>query len=91
MSISDFSAVFGMIAVALTGAGTGAKYYGEAEYISRHAPAPYDDVYLKISTQNLKLLYDAQDELAKLETVTNPTNAQIARIATLRERIRNLK
>ena len=91
MNISDLGTVFGMIIVALGGAGTGATFYMEARYIEKTDPPPYNEVYVLIATQNLKLLYDAEDELDSLLRLPNPTNAQIARIATLKERIRNLK
>jgi len=91
MSISDFSAVFGMIVVALSGAGTAGKYYTDKEFISRNDPPPYDTVYVLVSAQNLKLLYAAQDELEELNSRAVCDDACIARKATLKERIRNLQ
>lgn len=91
MTIQDFGAVFSMIVVALGGAGTAGKYYTDNEFITRDEPAPYNDVYVLVSTQNLKLLYDAEDELEKLKARAVCDEDCIARKATLRERIRNLK
>ena len=91
MNISDLGTVFGMIVVALGGAGTGTSFYLEAKYIAKEDPPPYNETYVLIATQNLKLLYDAEDELDTLLRLPNPSNEQIARIATLKERIRNLK
>ena len=91
MNLQDVGTVFGMIVVALGGSGTAGNFYLNAKYIAKADPAPYNEIYVLISSQNLKLLYDAEDELLVLESIPNPTNAQIARIATLKERIRNLK
>ena len=91
MTISDFSAVFGMIIVAMGGAGTGVKYYTDNEFISRSEPAPYNQVYVLVSAQNLQLLYAAQDELEKLNTRSVCDTDCVARKATLKERIRNLQ
>jgi hypothetical protein len=91
MTISDFSAVFGMIVVALSGAGTAGKYYTDNEFISRDDPAPYNDVYVLVSAQNLKLLYEAEDELEKLRARDVCDKECIERKATLKERIRHLK
>ena len=56
MTISDFGTVFGMMIVGLTGLGTGGDFYLQAKYISKDDPAPYNDVYVLVSAQNLKLL-----------------------------------
>jgi hypothetical protein len=91
MNISDIGTVFGMIVVALGGASTGATFYMEAKYITRAEPAPYGDIYVELSAQNLNLLYAAEDELGRLNARKNCDSECIARKATLKERIRNLK
>jgi len=90
MNLQDIGAVFSMIVVAVGGAGTAGKYYTDNEFISRTDAAPYDDVYVKVASQNLKLLYDAEDELEHLNSREVCDEQCIARKATLKERIRNL-
>jgi len=91
MNISDLGAVFGMIVVAVGGAGTAGQYYAEKEFVSKTDPPPYDSVYVLVASQNLQLLYSAQDELEILRAIPNPTPADLERIATLKERIRHLE
>ena len=78
MSFSDISIVCGLCA-SLFGAGStvGLNYA--------------DQRYVTVSSQNLKLLYAAQDELAELNARAICDSACIARKATLKERIRNLQ
>ena len=91
MNISDIGTVFGMIVVAISGATTGAGFYADSTYVSKTDPPPYDTVYVLVASQNLKLLYDAEDELARLNERSVCDSQCIARKATLKERIRNLK
>jgi len=91
MSISDIGTVFGMIVVALSGAGTAGTFYMKSEFITRDEPAPYNDIYVLVSAQNLKLLYEAEDELQTLKDRETCNKECIERKATLKERIRNLK
>jgi len=94
MNLQDIGTVFGMIVVALGGAGTAGKYYAESEFIAKADPAPYDHVYVLVASQNLKLLYDAEDELEVLQRkVANgtATSEDRERIATLKERVRHLQ
>lgn len=79
--------MFTMIAVSLGGY----NQYTDTQYITRDEPAPYGDVYVELAAQNLKLLYDAQDELARLNLRSVCDVDCIARKATLKERIRNLQ
>jgi len=91
VNLSDLGTVFGMVVVAIGGASGAGKYYLDSEYIAKADPPPYNQVYVLVSAQNLQLLYAAQDELDALEDLEAPTPAQVARMATLRERIRHLK
>jgi hypothetical protein len=94
MNIGEYAAVFGMI---ITGGGVlggAGSYWANNEFISRHEAAPYDEVYVLVASQNLKILFDSQDELSALQQkVANgtATPADLERIATLKERIRNLQ
>lgn len=83
-----------MIVVALGGAATGGNYYMKAEFITRDEPAPYGHVYVELAAQNLKALFDSEDELARLQARQSRGECDsecLQRIATLKERIRNLK
>lgn len=90
MTISEYAQVIAIIG-GFTGAG---QYYVHSEFVGKTDPPPYDHVYVLIAAQNLKLLYAAEDELARLmDKVKNgsATEADRLRIATLRERILHLK
>ena len=94
MNLQDIGTVFGMLVVAVGGAGTAGKYYTDSEFIAKADPPPYNETYVLISSQNLKLLYAAEDELSDLQRKVDngtATQADRERIATLKERIRNLK
>ena len=94
MTLSDLSTVFGMIVVTASGVSAGGKFYLDSEYVSRHEDPPYDNVYVTVASQNLKILFDTQDELDQLESKMDngiATVEDIARIATLKERLRNLQ
>lgn len=94
MTLSDISTVFGMIVVTATGVAGGGKFYLDAQYIARDDPPPYNDVYVTLASQNLKLVYDTEDEMSRLQRKIDngtATTADIARMATLKERLRNLQ
>ncbi len=91
MNISEYSAVFGMIVTGMVGLGTGTDFYLQAKYIAKADPAPYDQIYVLVAKQNLKLLYEAEDELERLKLRAVCDTQCIARKATLKERIRNLQ
>ena len=87
MNIQDIGTMFGMIVVSLGGY----NQYADTQYINHDEPAPYGDVYVELAAQNLQILYDAEDELARLKAREHCDAECIARKATLEERIRNLK
>ena len=87
MNIGEIGTVFGMIVIGLCGY----NEYADSQYVNHNEPAPYNDIYVLISAQNLKLLYEAQDELARLNERSTCDSNCIARKATLTERIRNLQ
>ena len=82
-----------MVVVLMGGAGTGANLYLENKFIGRNEPAPYDAHYVLVAAQNLKLLYAVEDEMSAIQTKVNngtATQADLQRLATLKERKRNL-
>ena len=87
MNIQDIGTMFGMIVVSLGGY----NQYADTQYINHDEPAPYGDVYVELAAQNLDLLYQAEDELAALNARSVCDSECVARKATLKERIRNLK
>jgi len=90
MNIQDIGTMFGMIVVSLGGY----TQYADSLYVNHDEPAPYGDVYVELAAQNPNLLYDAEDELAQLlaDAERDQCDAEcLQRIATLKERIRNLK
>lgn len=83
-----------MILAASGVVGGAGKYWAGNEFISRDEAPPYDKVYVLVAAQNLKILFDSQDELRALQDKVEAgtaTPADLARIATLKERIRNLQ
>ncbi len=81
MTLSDIAIVCGLCTSLLVPTAGGIKYYADHEYVT-------------IAAQNLKLLYAVEDELAMLQRKVNngtATTDDLQRIATLKERLRNLK
>ena len=80
MTLSDIAIVCGLCTSLLAPAGYGIKYYADHEYVT-------------IASQNLKLLYAVEDEMAEIQTrIDNgtATSADLQRMATLKERKRHL-
>ena len=80
MNLADIGIVCGLCTNLLVPAGTAGKYWA-------------DHTYITIASQNLKLLYAVEDEMAAIQTRINngtATSADLQRMATLKERRRNL-
>ncbi len=80
MNLGDLGIVCGICATLLTPAGVGLKYYADHEYVT-------------IASQNQKLLWDIEDEIAVLqekEVAGTATPSELQRLATLLERKRHL-
>ena len=80
MNLSDIGIVCGLCTTLLIPAGTAGKYWA-------------DHTYITIASQNLKLLYSVEDELAAIQRKIDngtATNNDMLRKATLEERKRHL-
>jgi hypothetical protein len=78
MNLSDIGIVCGLCVSLFSAGGTVGLNYADQRYVT-------------VSSQNLKLLYAAEDELEELNSRAVCDEACIARKATLKERIRNLQ
>ena len=85
--------VFGISGVLATGATKAGLYWLETEYIPRSEKGAHDTEYVTIASQNREILWKMEDELKVLNAIPTSqlTPEQIARKATLIERIRQIK
>jgi len=81
MNISEIGTVFGISLALLGGGGTVGKYYADHEYVT-------------IAAQNQSLMWDIEDEIARIESRIEEgvaTESDRQRKAVLQERLKHLQ